>query len=217
MRGDILVIEDYHKRAAENITQAIIKEIKNKNRRFTITIAGESGSGKSEMAKALKDDLESHDIKTVILAQDDYFVLPPYSNDARRREDPEWLGPHMELKLDVLDKNLKDVVQGKKKINKPLIDYEKNLIEEETTSLEGVKVAIAEGTYTSLLRYVDKRIFIGRCWPDTLAHRKKRNRGDEVGDPFIEKVLSMEHKIIAGHKQLADILITKDYDVNILD
>jgi uridine kinase len=38
-------------------------------------------------------------------------------------------------------------------------------------------------------------------------------RGNEVGDPFIEQVLSLEHKIISGHKQLADILITKDFNV----
>jgi uridine kinase len=38
-------------------------------------------------------------------------------------------------------------------------------------------------------------------------------RGTEVGDPFIEQVLSVEHKIIAGHNQLADILITKDFSV----
>ena len=77
----------------------------------------------------------------------------------------------------------------------------------------GVKVIIAEGTYTSLLKHVDTRVFIARNRLDTLEHRKKRNRGNEVGDPFIENVLKIEHKIIAGHRQLADFVITKDYEV----
>ena len=77
----------------------------------------------------------------------------------------------------------------------------------------GVQVVIVEGTYTSLLKHVDIRVFIARNRLDTIEHRQKRNRGNEVGDPFIENILKMEHKIIAGHKQLADFIITKEYDV----
>ena len=152
-----------------------------------------------------------------MLGQDDYFVLPPKSNDAKRRKDTEWLGPHVEVKLDVLEQNLKDALAGKDKINKPLIDYNENSVEEESVNLKGVMVVIAEGTYTSLLKNVDIKIFIARNRLDTLEHRQKRNRGDEVGDPFIEKVLATEHKIIAGHKYLADFLITKDYDVIVVE
>ena len=78
-------------------------------------------------------------------------------------------------------------------------------------------VVIAEGTYTSLLKHVDRKVFIARNWLDTLDHRKKRNRGNEIGDPFIEQVLTIEHKIIAGHKQLADFVITKEYDVIVVE
>jgi uridine kinase len=176
-------------------------------------VAGESGSGKSETGQALADELGKIGIKAVVLGQDDYFVLPPISNDAKRRENPSWLGPHLEVRLDVLEKNLRDAIAGAEQIQKPLVDYHADSIEEETIDLRDVKVIIAEGTYTSLLKHVDTRIFIARNRIDTLEHRKKRNRGDEVGDPFIEDVLKIEHKIIAGHRQLADFVITKDYDV----
>jgi uridine kinase len=86
-------------------------------------------------------------------------------------------------------------------------------VEEEKVSLDGIQVVLAEGTYTSLLKHVDTRIFIARSRLDTLEHRKKRNRGNEAGDPFIEQVLMSEHKIIAGHRQLADFIITEDYNV----
>jgi uridine kinase len=217
MKGDRLVIRDYHKRAAVEIVSIIIQNIRGKKTRYIITIAGESGSGKSETGKAISDELDKFGIKSVLLGQDDYFVLPPKSNDLKRREDPEWLGPHVEVKLDVLEQNLVNAIQGKIEIIKPLVDYDSNTIEDETINLDGIKVLIAEGTYTSLLKHVDTRIFICRNWLDTLELRQKRKRGNEVGDPFIEQVLSIEHKIIAGHKQLADILITKDYAVIVVD
>lgn len=217
MKGDIIVLEEHHKKAASVIVPEIVEKVKQKATRYTITVAGESGSGKSETGKAIADELEKHGITSVLLGQDDYFVLPPKSNDAKRREDPEWLGPHVEVKLDVLEHNLKDAIQGKGEIIKPLIDYDKNTIEEETLSLEGVKVVIAEGTYTTLLKNVDTKVFIARNKLDTLEHRRKRNRGDEVGDPFVEEILGTEHKIIAGQKQLADFVITKDYDVVIVE
>ena len=217
MKGDKLVLLDYHRQAASEIVSHIIQEIRKKKTRYIITVAGESGSGKSETGKAIADELEKFGIKSVLLGQDDYFVLPPKSNDLKRREDPEWLGPHVEVKLDVLEQNLIDAIQGKKEISKPLVDYDSNTIEDETINLAGIKVLIAEGTYTSLLKHIDTRVFICRNWIDTLELRQNRMRGNEVGDPFIEQVLSIEHKIIAGHKQLADILITKDYDVIFVD
>lgn len=213
MKGDIIILEEEHRQAAHAIVPNILEKIQKKTQRYTITVAGESGSGKSETGKAIQEELEKHGIKSVLLGQDDYFVLPPKSNDAKRRADPDWLGPHVEVKLDVLEQNLKDAIHGKGEITKPLIDYNKNSVEEEVITLEGVKVVIAEGTYTSLLKNVDTRVFIARNRLDTLEHRQKRNRGDEVGDPFIEQVLATEHKIIAGHKHLADFVITKDFDV----
>lgn len=217
MKGDIIVLEQHHKNAANVIAPQIIEKIKNKSSRYTITVAGESGSGKSETGKAIADELEKNGIKSVLLGQDDYFVLPPKSNDAKRREDPEWLGPHCEVKLGLMEQNLKDAIAGVDEITKPLIDYDNNSVEDEIISLKDIKVVIAEGTYTTLLRNVDTKVFIARNRVDTLEHRQKRNRGNEVRDPFIEQVLITEHKIIAGHRQLADFVVTKEYDVIIVE
>jgi len=213
MKGDIIVLEEHHERAAAAIVPAIIDAVRDRGRRTTISVAGESGSGKSETGLAIAEAFGAHGITAVLLGQDDYFVLPPTSNDIRRREDPSWLGPHVEVRLDVLEQNLIDARAGASKIVKPLIDYDANSVEDETIDLAGVDVVVVEGTYTSLLRNIDVRVFIDRNRLDTLEHRQKRNRGAEVGDPFVENVLVTEHKIIAGHKQLADFVITKDDDV----
>ena len=217
MKGDVIVVEEYHRRAARLIVPAILGQIKEKPTRYVITVGGESGSGKSETGHAIAEELAAQGVKAVVLGQDDYFFLPPRSNDARRREDPAWLGPHVEVDLDTLEQNLKDAIGGRPTIAKPLVDYDKNSVEEETVSLDGVKVVVVEGTYTSLLKHVDTRVFIARNRLDTLAHRQKRSRGNEVGDPFIEQILKTEHQIIAGHRQLADFVISKDYGVVAVD
>ncbi|HET7009392.1 MAG TPA: hypothetical protein VFI11_01340 [Anaerolineales bacterium] len=211
MKGEVLVLQECHRQAAAGLAAQLVGPIRRKGGRYAITIAGESGSGKSAAGRALADELEEHGLPSVVLGQDDYFVLPPRLNDAKRRQDPEWLGPHVEVRLDLMNQHLASAIQGIGQITKPLVDYESNTIEEETIRLEGIRVVIAEGTYVSLLKHVDTRIFIDRDWLDTLDDRRTRNRGQEAGDPFIEQVLRMEHKIIAGHKQLADFVITKDY------
>lgn len=216
MKGDILVIEQHHIDASRKIVTRILSDIP-ENGRFVLTISGESGSGKSETAKALNDALVQHQISSVVLGQDDYFKLPPVSNDRKRREDDAWLGPQAEVEMDLLNQHILAALQGAEKITKPLVDYVKDAVTKEIVPLDGVRVVIIEGTYTALLRHVNCRVFIARNRLDTLEHRKKRSRGTEADDPFIEDVLRTEHKIISGFRYLADIIITKDYDVTFPD
>ena len=213
MKGDILLLQERHELAARAIVTDIIDQINKKETKFIITVAGESGSGKSEIALAISNELKKYGIMSTILGQDDYFFLPPKLNSEKRREDPDWLGPHVEVNFVVLEQNILDAIKGKSEIEKPIIDYNANKIESQKVNLEGVKVVIVEGTYTSLLRHVDKKIFITRNWMKTLEDRRKRNRGNEVNDPFTEQILAVEHKIIAGHKQLADFIISDEYEV----
>jgi uridine kinase len=213
MKGDIVLLQEHHIYAARIIVTNILEQIIKKNSRFVISVAGESGSGKSETGIAIGDELAKFGIKSIVLGQDDYFYLPPKLNSAKRHEDPDWLGPHIEVNFVVFEQNLLDAIGGKSELEKPIVDYDANTIEMQKIDLVGVKVVIAEGTYTSLLKHVDTRVFITRDWMKTLDDRKKRNRGNEVNDPFTEHVLAIEHKIIAGHKQLADFVITDEYQV----
>jgi len=213
MKGDIVLVNEHHISAARIIVSRILERINTIPTRFVISVSGESGSGKSETGLAISNELEKFGIHSVILGQDDYFFLPPKSNSEKRRTDADWLGPHMEVNFEVFERNLIDALRGSSKITKPLIDYNANTVDSEEINLDGVKVIIAEGTYTSLLKHVDVRVFISRDWQKTLEDRRKRNRGNEVNDEFTENILAVEHKIIAGHKQLADFVINDDYDV----
>ena len=202
-----------HEKAALLIIPQIIDCIKAKKERYIITLAGESGCGKSETAKALATEFNNRDVSSMVLGQDNYFFLTPLANDAKRKKHPEWLGPHKEVNIKLLNDTLIEAINGSDTINVPCIDYESNVARNEKISIQGIKVIIVEGTYTSLLKHIDTRIFIDADYNDTLKFRKLRSRGNEVNDPFVENILETEHKIIAGHKFLADFVITKDYDV----
>ena len=88
-------------------------------------------------------------------------------------------------------------------------------IDEEILDLEGFAVAIAEGTYTTLLASADLHVFIDRTWEQTRAHREKRSRDAAELDPFIDRVLQIEHEIISRNKQRADLIIDPDYRVHV--
>ena len=210
MRGDVILVGKEHRRAAKLIIDPLVDTIRSTDRRFTLTVAGESGSGKSETGQALAEALDEHAIRAVVLQQDDYYVLPPKSNDAARRANFCWVGT-TEVRLDLLDSHLEAAQTGASSIVKPLVIYDEDRIDEETVSFEGANVVIAEGVYTSLCDHVDRRVFIDRNRLETLEHRMKRGREDF--DPFIEQVLTEEHEIISQHRARADIIITRDYDV----
>ena len=210
MQGDIILVGEEHRRAAGIIVDRLMDEILGSPRRFTMTVAGESGSGKSETARALADALGERGVKAVVLQQDDYYVLPPRFNDAARRANFAWVGT-TEVRLDLLNTHLQAAQSGDRAIVKPLVIYSENRIDEEEISFEGSHVVIAEGVYTSQCDNADCRIFIDRNRLETIEHRMKRGR--EGFDPFIEKVLTEEHEIISRHRDRAAVIITRDYDV----
>lgn len=212
MEGDRIVIEPHHEKAARAIDEWLESHDMPNDERIVITVAGESGSGKSETAAALAEALGRRGIDSVIFQQDDYFVYPPKSNDRARRDDIDWVGPG-EVRLDLLDEQLQQFRDGATRLHKPLVRYAADRIDEETIDLHGFRVAIAEGTYTTLLASADVHVFIDRTWEQTRAHREKRSRDAAELDPFIDRVLAIEHEIISGHRDRADLIVDADYAV----
>ena len=149
MIGDKLVITDYHRQSAAIVFPALIKKIEEIGVPLAVTIGGESGSGKSETAVVLAELCEEQGYRTLILQQDDYFILPPRTNHERRLEDTSWVGLQ-EVRLDKLDEDVRAVKSGREKtIRKPLVVFDENLLTEEEVDVEGIDVLIAEVTYVS--------------------------------------------------------------------
>ncbi len=212
MKGDILIIDENHRKAAKQIVEIVFNKIFESKNKYVISVAGESGAGKSEIAVSVKELFENKKIKSYIFVQDDYFVYPPKTNARQREKDIKWVGMQ-EVNLNLLDRNIKEILDGNFMIIKPLVDFNADTIGEESVDLTEYNVLIVEGTYTSTLENVNCKVFIDRNVYDTIESRKKRAR--EKQDDFLEKILSIEHEIISKHKALANIIITKSFDAEI--
>lgn len=207
MLGDELIIKEHHtERAREIVT--ILEDRLSGVEKFVVTVAGESGSGKSELACEIARINRNRGLPTGILQQDDYFVFPPQTNHEMREKNIDQVGTY-EVKLDFMDSNLRSFKNHEETIYKPLVDYNADKITTEVKKVGSYQALIAEGTYTSILNFVDFRIFIDRDYRQTYDNRKQRGR-DKM-DPFVEDVLEREHEIISSHKIRADLLITVDY------
>ena len=205
MIGDKLIIEQHHTdRAAEILVLVADRPLD----KFVITVAGESGAGKSELASEIARLLTEEGFKTGILQQDDYFVFPPKTNHEMRRRNLEQIGPS-EVKLDFLNSNLRSFKRGESPIYKPLVIFDEDRITSEEMDTGDLQVLVAEGTYTSLLQFVDIRVFIDRDYHQTLEARKRRAR--DKWEPFVQDVLEREHQIISEHKALAQVVIPAEF------
>ena len=134
----------------------------------------------------------------------------------RVANDISWVGTQ-EVRLDLMDEHLEAFSKGAARIEKPLVDYEKDTILSESMETGDARVGIADGTYTTLLQNVMCRVFIDRDYLDTRAHREKRRRDESELDPFIDKVLEIEHEIISAQRDLANIIVNRDYSVSIVN
>jgi uridine kinase len=210
MRGDKILVQERHRKAANDLAQGLFPLLRKIDGSYAISIGGESGSGKSELAVALAESLGEDGIGTTIIQQDDYFVYPPKTNDTRRRQDINRVGL-AEVRLDLLDEHVRSILNGARTIEKPLVVYQDDRITQETLLLDGVDVVIIEGTYTTLLKNVHSRVFIDRTYEQTSSARLKRNR--ESPDPFLERVLKIEHGIISTHMRFAGIIVTDSFEI----
>ena len=207
MIGDKLIIEKHHTERAAEICDLLALRLQT-GERLTLSVAGESGAGKSELAYEIYRLLNERGIPSGVLQQDDYFVFPPRTNHEMRWRNLEQVGTY-EVKLDFLDSNLRSFKRGESPIYKPLVIYDENCITREEMDVGGLAVLIAEGTYTTLLEFAEIHVFIDRDYRQTLEARKRRAR--DKWEPFVQDVLEREHQIISGHLGLADLVVAEDF------
>jgi len=182
-------------------------------------ICGETGSGKTEIARLTQRHLKTlFNIK--ILKQDDYFKLPPAENTKRRKKNPKkWIGPQ-EVSLDTMSEHIQLIKIGEK-FDKPTILIGDQFpvddkIRQETCNICNVDAVIFEGTYTGLLHDdLDFYIHLDIPYIQTQQRRLERDgaRGDKVDNSFLKTVLTIEHKFISSQKKRADILVDDSYHI----
>ncbi len=210
MKDDRIFVKEWHRQVARATFERIQGLIGEK---YTVAVGGESGSGKSETAVALKEVLEEHGIATGILQADDYFIYMSHVCDSLRRQCLDLVGPG-EVKLDFIDCHLHSFKAGAPELYKPVAVYQEARFEREIMPVADLRVLIAEGTFCTLLELPDLKIFIDRDFRDTLADRKARAR--DMMDEFTEKILEIEHGFLVDQREQVDILASMEGTIRVL-
>ncbi len=225
-RGDYPKIRDVHEKATEQLRKKLSEKLKvdsNASTREIIVLSGESGSGKTEIAHLLTLALRQDRVFGVVVPGDAFFKLAPDKNHAQRvqadknGELSSVIGPH-EVDLSRLDAVLAQAKDRKNKVvyvpsecrSVPGRRYESVPLD-----LSNADVVFVDLTYGFLLENVDTRIFLEQSSLKQIdvvrARNLERDPNQDFG--FIQRVLELEHQMIAPMQEQADLIVDVDYTV----
>lgn len=206
MLGDILLITEKHIKAGEQVVNRL-SEIKSE--KMVIAIGGESGAGKSEIAHVISRKLKGEGELAKILHIDNYYKVSP-------RERTEWRKKHgvesiglSEYDWDLINLNIAEFRESKEAIL-PCIDLLTDQEDKLITNFEGIQYLIVEGLYP-LKADADLKIFIDLTYRET--KKAQVLRGKEPQNKFRLQVLQREHEVVQSLRPLADLLVTKEFEV----
>lgn len=207
MLGDVLLIEDKHKNAAETIKDKVLA---NKKEKMIIAISGESGSGKSELAHSLAKALQGEGIVAKPLHIDNYYKTHPLErNEWRRKYGIESIG-YDEYDWETIYKNIEAFKKGEK-TQMPCIDLVTQQVDQLITDFSGVEMLIIDGLYSIKTENADLYVFIDLTYHETKKAQLKR--GKEAVNDFRMQVLEREHQVVRSLKDRAHLIVNKEYKV----
>lgn len=181
--------------------------------RLVIGFAGESGSGKTETARAVAAALTQAGRPAALLHQDDYFRRPPATNHAYREADLAHVGPQ-EVDLPRLEALLAAFRRGDDEVAGQVVDYAHDCFRPCVLHFGATAVLCLEGTYVLSLAGLDCRVFLAATHEETRARREARARAASELTPFVTRVLALEHAIIRQQRAIADVVIDAAFRVS---
>lgn len=208
MLGDVLLIDEKHRLAGEAILQIILK---NRTPKMMVAISGESGSGKSELAHVIAKGLRKHGIMAKPLHIDNYYRIHPLERTQWRLDNgiENVVGPG-EYDWDTIVRNIAEFKAGKVSTG-PCVDLVTEQIDQLTTDYSVIDMLIIDGLYAIKVSNVDLRVFIELTYHET--KKAQVVRGKEPQNEYRMRVLEKEHQEVQALKPLADVLISKEYQV----
>ncbi len=206
MLGDVLLITDNHRKAAEQIVSRL-GEIKSD--KVMIAIGGESGAGKSELAHVISRRLKERGELAKILHIDNYYKVSPTERTAwRKKHGIESIGLS-EYDWALINQNIAEFRQSKEAVL-PCIDLLTDQEDKLITDFEGIKYLIVEGLYPLRID-ADLKVFIDLTYHET--KKAQVLRGKEPQNEYRLQVLQREHQVVQSLRPLADLIVTKDFEV----
>jgi uridine kinase len=212
MLGDVLLINDMHKDAAQSIFERVqdAREKMDERYRFVVGISGESGSGKSELAHALGKILKDAHVRVKIIHTDNYYKIQPLLREEWRRnkgfdkiglEEYDWIK---------IRKTIRDFKEEQECMI-PCIDLIPEQVDKLITDFSKIDFLIIDGLYAIGTDDVDMRVFIDLTYHETKINQIIRMK--EAQSNFREAILQKEHEAVISLKAKADLIVDKSYQV----
>ena len=212
MLGDILLINDMHKEAAQAIFDQLMEDCNTKGERYRciVGISGESGSGKSELAHALGKLLKENNIRVKVIHTDNYYKIQPLLREEWRRnkgfdkiglEEYDWIK---------IKKTIRDFKEEQECMI-PCIDLIPEQVDKLITDFSKIDLLIVDGLYAINAPDIDLRVFIDLTYHETKINQIIRMK--EAMSDFRLGILEKEHQAVASLKPLADLIVDKSYQV----
>ena len=211
MLGDVLLIEEKHRKAGVEIIKEILKQKKD---RMTVAISGESGTGKTELAHIIAKGLRGYDIFAKPIHIDNFYRILPLERTAWRQDNGiEKVVGYDEYDWKAIYSTIEDF-KNKAVNTMPCVDLVTEQVDQLTTDFANVDMLIIDGLYAVKTEDVDLNIFIDITYHDT--GKAQKLRGKEPQNEYRMKVLLKEHEMVRNLKQKANIIVTRDYKVEVL-
>lgn len=212
MLGDVLLINDMHKDAAQSIFERVVKarEDLDERYRYVIGISGESGSGKSELAHSLGKLLKDNHIRVKVIHTDNYYKIQPLLREEWRRNkgfDKIGLDEYDWIKI---RKTIRDFKEEQECMI-PCIDLIPEQVDKLITDFSKIDLLIIDGLYAIKTQDVDLRVFIDLTFHETKINQIIRMK--EALSDFRLAILEKEHDAVITLKPMADLVVDKSYQV----
>ncbi len=207
MLGDVLLIEEKHKKAA----QAVVEHVNAiEGDKIVIAVGGESGSGKSELGHEIAHLLKSQGTPAKVMHIDNYYKTSPRErNPWRQQHGVESIG-YTEYDWDAINRTLAEFRADQDDVTMPCIDLLTDQEDLLKTSFKGLRYMVIEGLY-AVKAEADLRAFIDLTYHET--KKAQLVRGKEKMDEWRSQVLEREHQVVRSLRPLAHLIVDVDYRV----
>lgn len=208
MLGDILLIKDHHRKAADEIIRIIEEKITGK---YVIAISGESGSGKSELTHVIAKELFKKGVVAKPVHTDNFYKTLPLERMSWRIEQgiERVVGPD-EYDWQAINSVVSEFRKGNE-CSMPCVDLVNQRVDTLRTDFSEIDVLILDGLYAIKTKGVDLKIMIALTYHET--KKAQTERGKEEANELRYRILEAEHKAVQSLKPLTDIIVDKNYSV----
>ena len=207
MLGDVLLIEEKHEKAAQQIFDYIEKFRKGK---FIVAVSGESGSGKTELTHCIAKIYKKHGIKAKPVHSDNFYLTLPEERNAWREEHGREAIGYAEYDWDKIYQVMEDFRAGRKS-EMPCVDIVTDQVDTLISDFRGIDVLIVDGLYAIKAEGLDLKVFIDITYHET--KKAQLRRGKEPQNAFRQMVLGREHEVVSALKPDKGLIINKDYQI----